>query len=151
VRAGKQIGMGSSLSKVFSGSPGTYLENIDISDEEILKKIVNLQKDEMEEYGLSIEQQNEVLDILKLLEEKREKMDSLQREVESIESRMRAINLTPFHVEGRPLSDIEKRLLTDYEKQIEIKRQRLAELRDYYQIALIRHDLILHRRNAMMT
>jgi len=141
----RQIGMESSLSKVFNGSPGTYLENIDISNEEMLKKIVSLQRDEVRKYGLSIEQQSEVLDILALLDEKREKMDSLQREIESIESKMRAINLTPFHVEGYPLSDMEKKLLTNYEKQIEINRQRLAELRDYYRIALIRHDLILHR------
>ena len=141
----RQIGMESSLSKVFNGSPGTYLENIDISNEEILKKIVSLQRNEIRKYGLSIEQQSEVLEILELLDEKREKMDSLQREIESIESRMRAINLTPFHVEGKPLSDIEKKLLTEYGKQIEINRQRLTELRDYYWTALIRHDLILHR------
>jgi len=140
----RHIGMESSLSEVFNGSPGTYLENIDISNEEMLKKIVSLQRDEIRKYGLSIEQQSEVLDILELLDEKREKMDSLQREIESIESKMRAINLTPFHVAGQPLSDIEKKLLTDYEKQIEINRQRLTELRDYYRIALFRHDLILH-------
>ena len=150
MRIEKRISMEDSFSKVFSGSPGTYLENIDISDEGILKKIVSLQKDEIGKYGLSVEQQNEVLDILELLDEKREKMDSLQKEIESIESRMRAINLTPFHVEGQPLSDVERALLTEYERQIEINIQRLAELRDYYRIALVRHDLMLHR-NAMMT
>lgn len=151
MKMGKRTSRKSRLSKVFSGSPGTYLENIDISDEEILKRIVNLQRDEIEKYGLSIEQQNEVLNILELLDEKRAKMDYLQREIESIESRMRAINLTPFHVEGKPLSDMEKALLADYEEQIKIKHQRLAELRDYYRVALIRHDLTLHRGNAMMT
>jgi hypothetical protein len=133
----------SDLSKVFSGTPGTYLENINISDENLLRQVGNLRREEIEEYGASVKQQNTVVNILGLLDQKRERMDSLQKEIESIESKMRAINLKPSHVAGLPLSETEKSSLTDYGKQIEIKRQQLAELRDYYQTALIRHDLIL--------
>ena len=46
MRMGKQIVTESSLSEVFNGSPDTYLENIDISEEETLRKIVNLRKEE---------------------------------------------------------------------------------------------------------
>ena len=133
----------SNLSNAFSGFPGTYLENIDISDEELLRKIGNLRREEMEEHGTSIEQQNTILNILELLDEKRERMDSLQKEMESIESKMRTINLKPSHVSGRPLNYSEKRSLNDYGKQIEIKRQQLAELRYHYQMALGRYDLAL--------
>jgi hypothetical protein len=139
-RKEKRMSLKSNLSKVFSGSLGTYLENIDIGDEGLLRKIGNLRKEEIERYGANVEQQNIVLNILELLGEKRERMDSLQKQIESIESKMREVNLKPSHMEGRPLSDTEKALLTNYGKQIEIKRQQLAELRDYYQRALVRYD-----------
>ena len=105
----------SSLGKFSDGSLTTYLDNIDISDSGTLE----------------------------LLDEKREEMSSLQKEMESIESKMRAINLKPSHLAGHPLSDREKGLLSDYRRQIDIKRQQLAELRYSYQMALTRYDLVL--------
>ena len=103
--------------------------------------LVEKRREEMEEYGASVKQQNAVLSILELLDERRERMNSLQKDIESIESKMRAINLKPGHVAGQPLNNTEKVLLAKYGKQIEMKRQQLTELRDYYQMALFRHDL----------
>ncbi len=109
------MGIENNLTNVFSGSSGTYLENINVSD----------------------------LDGLEIFDEKRERMSSLQKGMESIESKMRTINLKPSHLAGRPLSDKETGLLSDYRRQIEIKRQQLAELRYNYQMALTRYDLAL--------
>lgn len=105
----------SSLTKFPNGSPGTCPDNIDIRD----------------------------LGILELLDEKRERMSSIQKEIEFIGSRMRVINLKTSHLAGHPLSDREKGLLSDYRKQIDIKRQQLSELRYSYQIDLARYDLPL--------
>ena len=106
----------SNLGEFSGGSPGKYLDNIDISSD---------------------------LDIIELLDQKRERMSSIQKDIESIESRMRAINLESSHLAGRPLSDKEKGLLSDHRRQIDIKRQQLAELRYNYQMALTRYDLVL--------
>ena len=101
MRKENRMTLENSLGKFSSGYPGTYLDNIDISD----------------------------LDIPEFLDEKRERMSCLQREMESIESKMRAINLKSSHLAGRSLSDKEEELLSDYRRQIDMKRQQLTELR----------------------
>lgn len=105
----------SSLTKFPNGSPGTCPDNIDIRD----------------------------LGILELLDEKRERMSSIQKEIEFIGSRMRVINLKTSHLAGHPLSEKEKGLLSDCRRQIDIKCQQLVELRYGYQMALNRYGLIL--------
>lgn len=122
------------------GTPGTYLENIDITDEALLRRIVSLPSDELRTMGITKQQQELLDDFVSLLDEKRERMSQIENEIEYYQSEMREINLKPDHIEGEPLSEQEQTHLTELQQNVEEKRQTLRNLRDTYETQFLRYD-----------
>lgn len=122
------------------GTPGTYLENIDITDEMRLRAIILLTPEELKNQGITSQQRSILADFLRTFDEKRERMEVIENEIALFQSEMREINLKPNHIEGEPLSSEEQEKLIELQKKTDQKRQLLRNLRDEYEGQFLRYD-----------
>jgi len=127
-------------SLLFHGTPGTYLENIDMTDVNRLREIALLSSEELADHGITREQQSILMSFLRALDEKKERMDLIENEIAYYQSEMREINLKASHIEGEPLSLVEQEMLKELQGKIDRKRQLLRDLRDDYEAQFIHYD-----------
>lgn len=122
------------------GTPGTYLENIDITDEIRLRELILLPVEELQKQGITADQRSVLAKFLRSFDEKRERMEAIENEIASYQSEMREINLKPSHIEGEPLSTAEKEILRELQEKTDHKSQLLRDVRDDYESQFLRYD-----------
>ncbi|WP_016925321.1 CTP synthase [Prochlorothrix hollandica] len=128
-------------SALYSGTPGTFFECLNINQPQELRQIVDLDDDQLQHSGISYYQQKILREFLKIWDEKQNVIEELEREISTCEREMRQININEkYSVEHMPLSEFDRRILTQLRKETETKTQKLKELRFFYQEQMQRFD-----------
>lgn len=140
MRRKRQVEWQQDMQHLFEGTPGTYLENIDMTNEDQLRELVFYSDNQLEACGISKAQQMTLASFLKAYDEKREHMDAIQADIDSLQLRMRDINLRPDHLDGAPLSRSEVQGLDSLRRELDAKKQMLHNLRLEYEVQFVHYD-----------
>jgi CTP synthase len=131
---------GGNLREVITkGTPGSFLESINLDNEDELRRLVGLSSKELDEFGVSENERAVLRNFLAVLDEKRSVMAQLDANTTAIQASMREIRFEAVN-RGGELTSSEARELISLEARLEKQRSILREMRDEYSNRLMRWD-----------